>query len=230
MVGINEFNIFSSAETFEEYGVNVSPFGFTAPNGGFWATDNGYGYESERGLHMSDGDATNKELSKTGFPASATKTFDLRIKPTGFASGGTIQFRLVSGTTNVFRFAVFSNGSVKYYNGSWQNLGAGTPVPINTWKFIRVVANASTNTAAVYVDGVLIGNATKETGSATTINGFLLSSSGSAAVGDAAYFDDVSLYNTPAQPLNLLMSTSGPSLNMIKADIEPPIPAIMVLT
>ena len=90
--------------------------------------------------------------------------------------------------------AVFPNGSVKYYNGTWNSLGATTPVPLNTWKAIKVVANAAANIAAIYVDGVLVGNAAKETAGATTINGFAFASGGSAPVGDNALFDDVRLY------------------------------------
>lgn len=205
-IGLNEINIFRSADTYEDYVYGIAPYGYTpsdAASPDFWVSEGVVplpsGYKSKRALYMYDNDGTNKELSKVGYSAGAKKTFVFNLRTKGFSTtSGCVQFRLVSGTTNVFRMAVFPDGVLKYYNGAWHNIGAGTvSVPLDTWKAIKVVADASANTASVYVDGVLIGsNVTKETTSATTINGFLFASGGSTATGDKALFDDVDLLNT----------------------------------
>lgn len=202
MVGINEFVLFSSADTYEDYAYGAVPYGYTpsdATTPGFFVTEGVVptpsGYQSKRALFMQDLDANNKSLRKSGYAASATKTFEFKLRTKAFAtSGGAIQFHLNSGTTTVFHMAVFSSGAIAYYNGTWHAL-PGTPVPLDTWKSIKVVANAA-STAAIYVDGVLIGNAAKETASATTIDGFTFGSGGSSITGDKALFDDVLLYNT----------------------------------
>lgn len=220
-VGVNEINVFRTADTYEDYVYGIVPYGYTPSDTAspdFWVSEGVVplpsGYQSKRALYMYDNDSANKELSKVGYTASATKTMEFKLRTKAFATtGGCVQFRLVSGTTNVFRMAVFPNGVIKYYNGTWNNVGSGpVSVPLDTWKSIKVVANASANTASVYVDGVLIGsNVTKETTSATSINGFLFASGGGAAVGDKALFDDVDLYNTGS--FSLAAQQNAPAAN-----------------
>lgn len=203
-VGITEFSLFRTADTFEDYQQGLpQDYVASATNPGFWVSEANTpaptGYKSHYALYMDDENSSDiKQLSKTaGFSSSATKTFDFKIRTKNFYSGGCIQFRLVSGSTNVFRMAVFSNGTIKYYNGSsWLNVNASAVVPLDTWKGIRVIADAPHDTAAIYVDGTYIGKAHRETTTASAMNGFLFSSSGSAAVGDKAFFDDVDLYST----------------------------------
>ncbi len=89
------------------------------------------------------------------------------------------------GATNVFRLRVVSGGQISWYNGTaYTNIGGANVIPLDTWKLVKVVANASTNQASLYVDGVLIGaaNAIGEQGTgAATMNGLLFSSGGAAA-------------------------------------------------
>lgn len=197
IVGLNELQLYTLNDTFENYTINVPPAGYSLLNTGFWVSQGVVplptGYLSKKALCMEDADGQNKEISKTSFSSSGTKTLEFMLRTKNIASAGCIQFRLMSGATNVFRMAVFPNGSIKYYNGSWVTL-PGTPVPADTWKAIKVVANASANTASIYVDGSLIGTASKETAGATTMNGFLFGSGGSSVTGDKALFDDVALY------------------------------------
>ncbi|WP_460681395.1 discoidin domain-containing protein [Mucilaginibacter boryungensis] len=214
-VGINELNIFRTADTYEDYVYGIVPYGYTASDTAspdFWVTEGvtplPSGYNSQRALYMFDNDGNNKSLRKNGYTASATKTFEFKLRTKGFSPSpnpGCVQFSLMSGTSAVFHMAVFPNGVIKYYNGTWNNVGSGpVSVPLDTWKSIKVVANASTNTASVYVDGTLIGsNVVKDVVSATTIDGFSFGSGGSPQIGDKALFDDVELYTTGAFPLAL---------------------------
>jgi hypothetical protein len=204
-IGLNELAIFTTADTFEDYALNAVPYGYTAANGGFWVSQGvtplPTGYVSQRALYMDDSNtSTNTNITKTGFTAGATKTFTFNLQVKAFApTSGAVQWALLSGTTSVFQIGVFPGGGLNYYNGSWHTLGSGTPVPLNTWKTIKVVANATSDTAYVYVNGVKIGNALKN-GTATTINGFSFGSGGTAPVGDQALIDDIDLYDTPTPP------------------------------
>lgn len=195
-VGINEFNIFRTADTFEDYAYGIVPEGYTS-SAGFWMSEATPGYKSKRMLYMTDQDSgADKEITKTA-TASATKTLVFKFNPITFSGAGYIQFRLMSGTTNVFRIGISAAG-IKYYNGSsYVNISSAT-VALNTWKKIKIVADAPHDTAAVYVNGVYIGKAHRETTTATSMSGILFSSAGAAAVGDVALFDDVDFFTTAA--------------------------------
>jgi hypothetical protein len=213
MVGINEIVLFSSADTYEDYAYGAVPQGYTAldtANPCFWVSEGVVptpsGYKSQRALFMNDNDGNNKALTKSGYSASATKTLEFKLRTKAFSpppDSGCVQFSLMSGTSNVFHLAVFPKGVIKYYSSGWHIVGHDSvSVPLDTWKTIKVVANASTNKASVYVDGNLIGsNVVKDVTAATTINGFSFGSGGSAPVGDKALFDDVELYTTGSFPL-----------------------------
>jgi len=204
LVGLNEIELYSTADTFENYAQNQVPYGYSAPNAGFWVSEGVTppvtGYKSYRGLYMNDSSSTTQSTITKTVTASATKTFDFRVKTLDFApSGGAIQFHLKSGASTAFHLAIFSDGSVKYYNGtSWlSTTGSGAPagagtVPLNTWKLVKLVASATTDTATLYVDGVLKGTVGFRQ-NVSTIDSFLFGSGGSSPVGDQALFDDVSI-------------------------------------
>lgn len=197
---LNEIEVYTTADTYENYAQNIVPYGYTAANAGFWVSEgvgSPTGHESKRALYLSDSDATDKTITKT-VSATSTKTLEFWIRTKAFAaSGGAIQWRLMFGATNVFRLRVVSGGQISWYNGTaYTNIGGANVIPLDTWKLVKVVANASTNQASLYVDGVLIGaaNAIGEQGTgAATMNGLLFSSGGAAATGAPALFDDVSL-------------------------------------
>jgi hypothetical protein len=90
----------------------------------------------------------------------------------------------------MYQMAVFADGSIQYYNGTWHQVGtasAGT-VPLNAWSLIEV--SATTTTATISVNGVGKGSAPPLT-TVTTMNGFKFGSAGSAPTGDRTLFDDV---------------------------------------
>ena len=75
---------------------------------------------------------------------------------------------------------------------------------------IKIVANATSDTAYVYVNGVKIGNAIK-IGTAATIDGFSFGSGGTAPTGDQALMDDIDLYDTPTIPGMAMIRLSAPT-------------------
>ena len=204
LVGLNEIELYSTADTFENYAQNQIPYGYSAPNAGFWVSEGitppVTGYQRYRGLYINDSSSTTQSTITKTVSATATKTFEFRVKTLDYAaSGGAIQFHLKSGASTAFHLAIFPDGSVKYYNGaSWLNTtGSGAPagantVPLNTWKLIKVVASATTDTATLYVDGVLEGTVGFRQ-NVSMMDSFLFGSGGSTSVGDQALFDDVSI-------------------------------------
>ena len=88
--------------------------------------------------------------------------------------------------------AVFSDGSIRYYNGStWAGLAAAATIPSDSWTTIKAVATISPATASVYVNGVLQGTATKENTGPTTMDNFMFATTGTAPTGDEALLDDI---------------------------------------
>jgi hypothetical protein len=203
-VALNEIELYSTADTFENYAQNAVPYGYSSSSGGFWVSEGVTppvtGYQSFRGLYLSDSsNSVQPTITKT-VAASSTKTLEFRVRTRAFAaSGGAIQFHLKSGASTAFHMAIFPDGSVKYYNGaSWLNTtGSGAPagagtVPLDTWKLIKVVASATTDSATLYVDGVLKGTIGFRQ-NVSTIDSFMFASGGTLSVGDQAVFDDVSI-------------------------------------
>jgi hypothetical protein len=202
ITGLNEIRLFSQADTYEDYAQNIVPQGYTALNNeGFWVSEGvspfPTGYKSLRALYMHDDDGNNKEITKTGFGATTQKTMEFRLRVKTIASGGAIQWRLLSGTTNAFRLRVAPGGAVQWYNGTSYVTLSGASVPMDTWVHIKVTANAATGTGTLSINGGTVYSIGKEA-TVSTLNGFRFASGGAAATGDAALFDDVSFYDTPS--------------------------------
>lgn len=198
---LNELEIYTTTDTFENSAQNVGPLNYTQSNGGFWVADgvppSSYGYQSSRSLYMYDGDTTDKTILKTT-SASTSKTFEFWLKPVSFdTANGAIQWRLMSGTsTVVFRLRVLPNGTVQYRNSSLvYTTIAGASIPTGSWSRIKVVANASTGAGTLQINGGTAYAIGKEAGSGvTTMNGFMFSSGGTASTNDQAFFDDIAFY------------------------------------
>ncbi len=196
-VWLNELEVYMDRDTYENNATGVVPFGYTAANGMFTVEDTvsgvtaPIGYQSERALYMND---TSSTLPATVIhnvsTSQATKSLSFRIKPLAYSTSGSAQFAIVSGSTTMYQMAVFADGSVQYYNGSWHQIGtagAGT-VALNAWSLIEV--SATTTAATISVNGVSKGTAPPLT-TVTTMNGFKFGSAGSAPTGDRALFDEV---------------------------------------
>lgn len=229
MVAITEFNLYTSADNYEDYALNVMPYAYTAhtpSSPGFWVSEGvtplPTGYHSKRALFMNDDNADNKYVSKVSYPAGAKKTLEFKLKAKAFApTSGSIQFMVMSGTAVTYQFAVFPSGVIKYYSGSaWNNVGSG-PVsfPLDTFKTVKVVVDLTANKDSLFVNNVLIGtNATKQ-GTATTVNGFRFGSGGSAPVGDKALFDDVDFYDNGTGSPDALAASEVPAATTFSTDL-----------
>jgi hypothetical protein len=218
-VGLGELELYEVSSTFEGNASAAStnphgilPAGYTA-NGtsaslyGF-SVQEGTGYVSSRALKLWDASSSWRAgIRKIVSPVSNKKILEFRCRIAAMPSGGSFNIPLigtVSGAENtVFWVAVFAStattGTIKFYNGaSWQPIGtAALPINSSSWKLIRITADESANTAALYIDNTPMGSFTMSAnpGSATNLSGFGLNSNGTGTSGEVIYFDDINFYN-----------------------------------
>jgi len=104
----------------------------------------------------------------------------------------------------VFHLRVQANGSMGWYNGSaWQTLAPAGTVPTGQWSIVQLAVPTDNSTVFVGVNGTDVSNAGPATGAnnpISKITGFGFASSGTAAVGDHAYVDDVTFGPAAATP------------------------------
>lgn len=197
-VSLNEIELYSIADSYENDAQNQVPDGYTTlPSGGFWVSEGvtpfPTGYQSRRALFMKDVTSNQCEITKHTM-AETSKTLQFRIRTKGFASyAGAIQWKIVSGTTNAFRMRVTPSGSVQYYDGSVYHTISGLSIPFDTWTLVTMNADASTGTGTVSINGGSPHAIGKEA-TVSSLNGFRFSSGGGTSSGDKALFDDVSFY------------------------------------
>jgi|GEM_PF-902417 len=193
-ISLNELELYSTEDTFENNALADVPYGYT--DASMATVSDADGFESDRALYINDTSSSSIAVIKKITEATDSKQLTFRLKPTAYGTNGAIMFDILanvtSGNPTAYHFASFSNGSLKYYNGSaWVQIGGAGTVPFNTWSQIRV--DATLTSANVYVNGTLIGSAGMYANPANVINfnGYAFASSGTTPVGDKAYIDDV---------------------------------------
>lgn len=226
LLSLNEIELYSIADSYENDAQNLVPDGYTTlPSGGFWVSEGvtplPTGYQSRRALFMKDADDSRCEITKLT-SAETSKTLEFRIRTKAFASyAGAIQWKIVSNSTYAFRMRVTPSGTVQYYDGTSYHTISGITIPADTWTLVSVTANASTGTGTISINGGAAHAIGKET-TVSSLNGFSFSSGGAASVGDQALFDDVSFYgaspgsrhavaNEESKPISKLSITASPN-------------------
>jgi hypothetical protein len=191
---LNELELYSSIDSFENDPVNNRPRGFTGIVSSWVShgTSDLAGHDSERALRINDStDAAQAQVTWPG-TATATKTLEFRLEPTtlvgflfdllGTDSGGT--------AVTAYHFAVASDGSIQRYNGSaWITLTAAGTIKQDTWYTIRVTATKTAATIAV--NGLTVASGVPVTTAASMLTGFKMASNGTASTGDNYLVDDV---------------------------------------
>lgn len=192
---LNELELYSSINSFENDPVNNRPRGYTNIVQS-WVTqrtseldDN----DSASALRVIDtNSAALSQVTWTG-PASATKTLEFRLKPVsllGFLFD--VSGRSPSGASvTAFHFAVGADGGVARYDGSqWIKLTAPGVVAAGSWHTIQI--RATTSSASLVLNGTTIATGLPPTSAAaTTLTGYLFGSNGTATTGDNYLVDDV---------------------------------------
>lgn len=195
--GLNEIELYTSYDTFE----NESDF--NVPN--YWTNVNGFGcvvesaagYQSNRALRVNDYLTTNNPLIQKISPNSSTKAISFRVYPSVLPNGFifTVKANVSSGADSAFHFSVTNTGAVQWYNGTgWVALAAAGTIPVGSWSQVQI--NATLSSAELKVNGVSKGFAGIYAQAGKTISslkGLAFGGYGTAPVGDSVYFDDVDL-------------------------------------
>ncbi|MBC7390177.1 MAG: T9SS type A sorting domain-containing protein [Opitutaceae bacterium] len=223
IVCLNEIQLFSPENTFEDNILNAVPYGYSAPNNGFWVSEGVFppsGYQSTRSLYMEDSDNSStsgdKVISKTGFTPHTTKTLEFMIRPVSInPSGGAIQWRITSGTTIGFRLRTISGSAVQYYNGTSYVTISGASIVAGAWTKIKVIAKVS-GTSTISINGGAELTIGKASTAPTTFDGFSFSSGGATITGDKSLFDDVNFYGlTSGNQTSSIAETTTMSNNQL---------------
>jgi hypothetical protein len=191
---LNELELYSTVNSFENDPVNNRPRGFTDLSQA-WVTRAGVD-GSTRALRLADNSAT--AMSKAVWPAAAAagRTLEFRVNPVAMPNAFLfdLQGRTSAGASvDAYHFAVRADGSLARYDGStWRAITGAGVVPAGRWSTIRVQATPSS--ATVTVNGAVAGSAVPPTVAGTTgLTGYAFASAGTAPVGESIVFDDVLL-------------------------------------
>ncbi|MEV6302638.1 exo-alpha-sialidase [Actinoplanes sp. NPDC051861] len=197
---INELELYSSINSFENDPVNNRPRGFSNIVTSWQTTrtpeldDN----DSASALRIIDTNPNAISQVTWNSTSGTAKTFEFRLKPVSLVG---FLFDLLGkdaagNTITPFHFAVGANGEVSRYNGSaWVQLTGAGAVPENTWSTLTVTVN--TSTAAVSLNGTVIATGVPYTAKPATLHGYRLASNGTATTGDNYLVDDVLFTATP---------------------------------
>lgn len=195
--GLNEIELYTNHDTFE----NESDF--NVPN--YWTNVNGFGcviesavgYQSNRALRVHDYLTTGNPLIQKISTNSAAKNISFHVYPSVLPNGFifSVKANVSSGVDTAFHFSVTSSGALQWYNGTaWATLGGAGTVPVGSWSLVQI--NATLSSAAIRINGVSKGIAGIYAQAGKTISslkGLAFGGYGTAPSGDSVYFDDVDL-------------------------------------
>jgi hypothetical protein len=233
-VGLGELELYEASSTFEGnattptatvHGIippGYASYGTSSTLHGMSVREN-VGYQSNNGLVLYDGSGGWISGIKKIVSASNRKTLEFRCRAAAVPTGGSFSMRMmgtVSGAENVvFYLAVFPDGSIKANDhlgatGFDKLIAPAGTIPVGSsaaWKLIKIEANESADSAAVYVDGVYKATTTMfaTPSTATNLTGFAFASNGTATLGEIVYFDDVNLYDPTIEGPSGITSASA---------------------
>ena len=214
---LNEVELYADdVNSFENDPVNGIPRGYTIDRTvddagvghlGVWVSQTTSGSGSSRVLRIVDDSSVHLPAARRLDAAATTKTVGFRFHPdrwraTGPAGSSALLFDILTGTRQpAFHFAVTSEGTVRYHDGSaWRPLGTGqsfNPSASCTggcvWTNIEVRATATT--ATVTVNDQSIGMATRYDRGATALTGHQFAASSTTEADEVFLIDDVSTRN-----------------------------------
>lgn len=209
-INLSEFRIFAEEgggatptpiptpgiDTFENDTVGQVPAGYTEAVAGTCRVSNIYAYAGNNSLRIHDTSTSSTcNIVKTTSP-SASKVVEFKIYPDSAPYGNMISIcRGGNDNTNaVFHFGIFSDGSLKYYDGSWKVLAGAGSVAFDAWNTVRIEAG-STASANVYLNSQSVGTAGNWQ-SYPQMDRLRFQGGQTAGTGDDFYVDDVSFTNS----------------------------------
>lgn len=195
---LNELELYSSINSFENDPVNNRPRGFT---------DIVQSWQTQRTSELDDNDSASALVVVDTNPAavsqvawngaaSTAKSLEFRLKPVSLLG---FLFDVVGkdaggATVNAYHLAVAKDGALTRFDGNgWVNLTGPGAVPPGTWSTISVTAN--TSTASLRVNGATVATNLPFLTKAGTLHGYKFSSNGTLTTGDRYLVDDVLFTN-----------------------------------
>jgi hypothetical protein len=186
---LNEIELYA-IDTFEYDTEGQVPMGYSVigANGVVSST---YAYEGTKSLRIYDNSASVLTNVVRTTEASSYKIVEFNIYPVAAPNGNVIC--LSSGgnanTNNVFHIGIFSDGSIKYCNGSWHVIGGPGTIQFNKWSKVRIEAQ-NTTSAKIYTNDILVGTAGKWY-TFSTIDRVRFQSGSTKGTGDEFYIDNL---------------------------------------
>lgn len=188
---LNEIELYSTTDSFENDPLNNRPRGWTGLNSTWVSTSNLD--DSAHALLLSDGSTTASATAVLDRASGTSRTLEFKIKPmtVPHANLFTLNGKVASGATvAAYHFGIFGDGTIRRYTGSTWSTIAGATAPLGSWTTIRVVATTTGGTISVN-GGTPISISPWNAVSSLTSAQF--SSGGTSGTGDNFAIDDVLL-------------------------------------
>jgi hypothetical protein len=197
MVFLNEIELYSTVDSFENDPVDQPPRGYTDTVG---ATVTDFDVADSRHV-MRLADAWNDKIAQAHWVSAAApkQTLEFRVNSVGYARSFEFVTRGDTAAANgvpAFQMNVGADGSIGWYDATankWNKLTAAKAVPQKQWHTIRV--EATLTGAEVFLDGKSVGTASPTTPGVTALTGHSFASSSTTSTYDHFLIDDVEQTN-----------------------------------
>lgn len=193
---LNEMELYSAIDSFENDPVNNRPRGFTNITTSWVSQRTGDLTDNDSTSALRIIDSSTAAQSQVTWPgtATATKTLEFRLKPVSllgflFDLKGTTS---AGATTTAYHLAVASDGSIRRHDGSaWVTVAAAGTISQGKWYTIDVTATRTS--ASIAVNGTTVASNVPDTAATTALTGYTMASNGTSTSGDNYLVDDVLL-------------------------------------
>lgn len=188
---LNEIELYSTSDSFENDAVDAAPRGYTDTIGAT-VTDvdtNGDGHA----LRLADAWKDKQAQASWVNEPAAEQGLSFRYTSMGYARtlGFAINGTAADGrTVPAYQLSQMSDGAIAWYDGkTWQKIAPAGSAPQKTWHSITVPATLTG--AQVSLDGKAVGTVQPTTAGVTALNGHKFTTTGTAPTYDNFVIDDV---------------------------------------
>lgn len=190
---LNEIELYSTVDSFENDPVNQVPRGYTD---GVGAKVTDFNVDDSRHV-LRLADAWTDKIASATWASAPTPTQSLRFRVNSIGYARSFAFT-TRGTTEdgatapAYQLNVGSDGSIGWYDTvakKWTKLTAAGVAPQKAWHTLRV--DATLAEAKVYLNGSLVGTVSPSTPGITALTGHQFASSGATSQYDHFLIDDV---------------------------------------
>ena len=197
---LNEVELYSTIDSFENDAVGYVPRGYTNAIGATVTDENTDG--DGHALRLAD--AWKDTVAQATWASNPASTQDLQFRFQSMGYARTLQF-ITNGVTDAgakvpaFQVAMQPDGRLAYYDSAtrvWTKItGADQAIPQKEWHAIEVKANLTG--AQVFLDGASVGTVPPTTAGVTALVGHTFTTTGTASTYDNFVIDDVEQANNP---------------------------------